>query len=610
MVILSKREGAKVPRIAAEKRMSVVIWAAVAVLLAAIAFLSFNAMAVEGQDASSSAASSTGSVVASSSAETASSAASSDAAKDNPAPSASSAETASSTSSRSSEVSVPADASANPDEAAAGVEEEASNAPSAVEKALSRDATADVNMFTPVEGVVADSAGSVFTFLSVLESTEIKGDLYWLSDPIRLANSRVANDVMGAGFDAELANAAVRGDVRLLAQKAEMHNAIVQGNVDLMALDIRIDKSSAASGYYCAGGSIRFEGTSNYLIAYGQSIYFDGVVEGDVALSAQDIVIGPNARITGLLDIRSGQSLGTLDIPASAQIGRIDTNLDHPNTIDQITQIRAMIAPYFQIGSMLFLVVSFILLALASLWAFGHKLTEANRLVHRYPLAVLVLGAIAILFMFVIVMLGALLIFTIPLSIIVALGLLISAVYCVPFTGASIALQMRDRIRPTICAIIGAGIGAALLFVPYVNTGVFVASMLYFVGYVVNIAMFGHDEGHDASFHARQADEDAPRGKASGILPVAGNGMKPEVATVMELVAYSELEFAPEQKSEPETEPAPEPDSEGEPAVGPEPELEFAPEPASEEESALESEAELDPEYALAEEPVNSGEER
>ena len=461
-------------------------------------------------------------------------------------------------------------------------------------------------MFNPVEGVVADSAGSVFTFIPLLESTEIKGDLYWLSDPIRLANSRVANDVMGAAFDAELANAAVRGDVRLLAQKADLHNAVVQGNVDLMAFDIKIDKSSAASGYYCAGGSLRFEGTSNYLIAYGQSIYFDGVVEGDVALSAQDIVIGPNARITGLLDIRSGQSLGTLDIPASAQIGRIDTNLDHPNTIDQITQIRAMIAPYFQIGSMLFLVVSFILLALASLWAFGHKLTEANRLVHQYPLAVLVLGAIAILFMFVIVMIGALLVFTIPLAIIVGLALLISAIYCVRFSGASIALQLRNRIRPTICAIIGAGAGAALLFIPYVNTGVFVASMLYFVGYMVNIVMFGHDEGHDASFHARQADEDAPRGKARGILPVSTEGAKPEIAAVMELVASSELEFAtePEAKSEPkpalEAETEPQAESQMEPGQDPEATHEQAPE------SEPDSEIDLDPVCALAEEPLAS----
>ena len=416
-----------------------------------------------------------------------------------------------------------ADAAAETAETAEGAEGP-SETTAAVERALSRDATADVLAFNDVGGVNADSAGSVFTFISPLESTEITGDLYWVSDPLRLANSRVGNDVMGAGFDAEFANAAIDGDVRVVAQDARMQNTVAQGNVDFVGLGITIDRYSAASSYYCGAVSVRFEGASKRFVAYGQSVYFNGVVDGDVTLSAQDTVIGADARISGLLDIRSGQNLGTLDIPASAQIGRIDTNLDHPNTIDQITQIRAAIAPYFQVGSVLFLVVSFILLGLATLWGMGHKLTEAERLVQRYPLAVLVLGSIAILFALVIIMLGLVLVFTIPLSIIVALAFVIAVIYCVPFTGASLALRLRKRIRPTFCVILGSGIGAALLFVPYVNTGVMVASMLYFVGYLVNITMFGHDAEHDSSFHARQADEDAPSGKARGILPVASSG--------------------------------------------------------------------------------------
>ena len=490
------------PKIAAEKRMRVVVWAAVALLLAVIAFLSFNAYAVEGESSSST---------------TASASASSSQASDSVS---TAKEDAQSPAKEGSKSSAKDDAAAAKEsDSQKGADSAEAEEESAVARALSRNATADVIEFQDVNGISADTAGSVFTFVTPLINTEIGGDLYWVGDPLKLANSRVGNDVMGGGFNTEFMNAAINGDVRLLAQRARMQNAVIQGNVDLLGLEIDIDRRSAARGYYCGGGTIHFEGTSHRLIAYGQSIYFDGVVEGDVTLSAQDIYIGPNARITGLLDIRSGQNLSTLDIPASAQIGRIDTNLDHPNTIDQITQIRGAIAPYFQVGSMLFLVVSFILLGLASLWGFGHKLTEADRLVHRYPLAMLVLGAIAILFAFVIVMLGAVLIFTIPLSIIVALAFGIAFIYCVPFTGASIALRLRNRIRPTLCVILGCAAGAALLFVPYVNTGVMVASMLYFVGYMINIVMFGHDAEHDSSFHSRQADKDAPSGKSSGILP-------------------------------------------------------------------------------------------
>ena len=410
------------------------------------------------------------------------------------------------------------DASTSSSAAAGGSAQEPA---SAVDRALDRQVIHENSRLSTVEGAEPDTGGSTFTFVSPIKYAQIPGDVYWLSNHPQLIGSRVGNDVLGAGFEVEIRHTEVAGDVRVAGQTIALENSVIKGNADIIGVDVSVDSRTAANALYCGGGSVHFEGRSHGLFAYGQSIYFNGVVEGDVTLSAQDIVIGPDAIITGLLDIRSGQNLETLDIPASAQIGRIDTDLDQPNTIDQITQIRAAIAPYFQVGSMLFVVVSFILLGLAALWGFGPKLTEANRLVRRYPLAVLVLGCIAVMLMFVIVMLGTVLIFTIPLAIIIALAFLVSAIFCVPFTGASLALLFRRRVKPALCVIAGTAIGAVLLFVPYVNMVVFAASLVYFVGYFVNILMFGHDKYHDASFHARQADEDAPKGKASGILPAA-----------------------------------------------------------------------------------------
>lgn len=386
-----------------------------------------------------------------------------------------------------------------------------------VERALENRATADD---TAYEAIDADSAGTVFTLQNPISGTAIEGDLFWAAGQLDLSGSRVGNDLLAVGREVDFRGSDIGNDVRLAGQDVSFQRVVVQGNVNLAALDISIDRSSAAVGYYCGGGSVSFAGKAKRFIAYGQSIYFDGVVEGDVTLSAQDIVIGPHARVTGTLDIRSGQNLEVLSIPETAQIAHIDTTLNQPNTIDQITQLRASIAPYFQVGSLLFVVVSFILLGLAMYWGFGHKLTEANRLIRRYPLAVVVLACIALMLMFVGVTLGALLVFTLPFAAVMVLVLLLAALCCVPFTGASLALMLRRRIRPVLCVVLGSGLGAALLFVPQVNVVVFAASMVYFVGYLINIAMFGHDEKHDASFHHRETDDQAPRGKASGILPV------------------------------------------------------------------------------------------
>ncbi len=391
-----------------------------------------------------------------------------------------------------------------------------------VESALGREVIPSSARLSLPDSIAVDSGGSVFTLVGSLDSASIPNDLYWAGNVLSLSNSLIGNDILSSAFQLSYSHSRILGDVRAMGQSIAISDTVIGGDIDALGFDISIDDSSAANAYYCGGASISFSGYTKCFVAYGQSIYFDGVVDGDVSLSAQEIVIGPHARISGLLDIRSGQSLETLEIPAEAQIAHMNTSLDDPNAIDQIAQIRSAITPYFQVGSILFVVVAFALLGLAGLWVFGNKIEEANRLVRRYPFAVLVLGVIVLLFMVVITLLGPVLVFTIPLSIVVALLLIVTLVCCVPFTGSSFALLLlRKRLRPSFCVVIGAGIGGVLLFVPYLNAALVAVSLVYFVGYMANIVMFGHDRDHDAAFYVRQADEDAPSGKASGILPTA-----------------------------------------------------------------------------------------
>ncbi len=391
-----------------------------------------------------------------------------------------------------------------------------------VESALSREVISSNARLSLPEDLSIDSGGSVFTITGTLDSAGISNDLYWAGNSLELSSSRIDDDVLSSGVHLNFKHSQILGDVRVFGQSITLTDTVIGGDVDAIGIDISIDDTSAANSYYCGASTISFSGSAKRFVAYGQSIYFDGVVDGDVSLSAQEIVIGPHARISGLLDIRSGQSLETLEIPAQAQISHLNTSLDDPNAIDQIAQIRSAIAPYFQVGSILFVVVAFALLGLAGLWVFGNKIEEANRLVRRYPFAILVLGVIVLLFMVIITLIGPVLVFTIPLSIIVALLLVVTLICCVPFTGSSVALMLLGkRLRPSFCVVIGAGVGGALLFVPYLNAVLIVVSLIYFVGYMINIVMFGHDNEHDAAFYERQADEDAPRGKASGILPTA-----------------------------------------------------------------------------------------
>lgn len=349
--------------------------------------------------------------------------------------------------------------------------------------------------------IAGDSAGTVFSQQSPLQQTTVAGDLYWAGGTLTARQLHVGNDLMAVGGTVSLDQATVDGDVRLAGQRLSVNNVSMQGNGTFFADSLSIGKGTHAEGLYCGANAIDFQGTATYLTAYGNSIYFNGTVDGNVDLSAQDIVIGPDAKITGTLHVRSGQNVA---IPASASVARVDNTLDNPNAIDQVTELRAAIAPYFQVGSILFLIVSAVLVALLLLWLNYRHLKESVRVLHAHPFGHLLLGFLGTLGMAAGAVLCFVLVFTIPAGIALLLVLLACLIVCVPFTGASLALSLKAGPRPARAAL-GAAVGAGLLFVPYLGIVVLVLSLIHMVGYVLRCLFMGHDQQFNDEIGRRRA---------------------------------------------------------------------------------------------------------
>jgi cytoskeletal protein CcmA (bactofilin family) len=86
------------------------------------------------------------------------------------------------------------------------------------------------------------------------------------------------------------------------------------GNVHV-ARDALVDGSASL-----AGGSVEVDGgVGKDLRAYGESIVINGAIGGDVELGGERIRIGPDARITGKVEYRSGRPI---EIDPQAVLGR------------------------------------------------------------------------------------------------------------------------------------------------------------------------------------------------------------------------------------------------------------------------------------------------
>lgn len=103
------------------------------------------------------------------------------------------------------------------------------------------------------------------------------------------------------------------GDLRL--------EGVVYGRLRAAGGNVRIVRDALVDGSASlAGGSIEVDGgVGRDLRAYGESIVINGVVGGDVELAGERIRIGPDARIAGKLEYRSGRPIV---IDPEATIGR------------------------------------------------------------------------------------------------------------------------------------------------------------------------------------------------------------------------------------------------------------------------------------------------
>jgi cytoskeletal protein CcmA (bactofilin family) len=103
------------------------------------------------------------------------------------------------------------------------------------------------------------------------------------------------------------------GDLRL--------ESVVYGGLRAAGGNVRVVRDALVDGSASlAGGSIEVDGgIGRDLRAYGESIVINGVINGDVELAGERIRIGPDARIAGKVEYRSGRPIV---IDPEATIGR------------------------------------------------------------------------------------------------------------------------------------------------------------------------------------------------------------------------------------------------------------------------------------------------
>jgi cytoskeletal protein CcmA (bactofilin family) len=124
-----------------------------------------------------------------------------------------------------------------------------------------------------------------------------------------LVTSKVGGDAILAGRHV-LIDGDVGGNVYAAGSQVVV-NAEVGRNARVAGARVDIGRQAQIAGNASlAGGHVNVAGgVKGYLLAAGNRIYIDGTIGGDVEASGREVVLGPNARVTGALRYRSPHAL-------------------------------------------------------------------------------------------------------------------------------------------------------------------------------------------------------------------------------------------------------------------------------------------------------------
>lgn len=132
----------------------------------------------------------------------------------------------------------------------------------------------------------------------------IAGDAFLAGGRVAIA-SEVRGDLVVAGGEVSVGGS-VGDDLYAAAGNVKL-DAIVAGNARIAGGDVTVGPATVVTGALSlTGGRVEFEGdTHGYLQAAGGKVRLNGIVRGDAEVRAEEIELGPDARIGGRLVIYS-----------------------------------------------------------------------------------------------------------------------------------------------------------------------------------------------------------------------------------------------------------------------------------------------------------------
>jgi hypothetical protein len=307
-------------------------------------------------------------------------------------------------------------------------------------------------------------------------------DRIWAGESLNLDTAEAENDLLAAGRTIQIANSTVGGSVRAAAQTIELSNTTAQENITVAGETVTV-ADSTANTVAMAGRTASFSGTCKSLTMYAETVFIDGIVEGDVHVGANKVMVKRHAQILGTLYV-SAPSDPVMERDAIVA-DVVFTQTDNPVSVEDAGEVVSGVTSAFGFLFTILGIVGTVLMAVLAEWLFARNTLEASRMIRARTAAHIGSGVVGTLAAPIAIILLCVLVVTLPVAGCLVLALLAIAVAAGGFAGASLSKLAFPKLGRFVSALAGGAIVGIAEAIPILGTLVSIAAFAYLLGYVL-----------------------------------------------------------------------------------------------------------------------------
>lgn len=343
-------------------------------------------------------------------------------------------------------------------------------------------------------------------------TTDSSGNMFIAGQKIEVVKN-IGNELFLAGQDLNVDNVDVEGSAFMAGMNVSMRGSSTGSSLYAAGMNINLDvdtnnniwtcgqnislgENTSAKALHVAGETVTINGEYDYLYACGNSIIFNGTVNGDADFEG-NVTIGKDAKITGNTKIispadpkiESGADAGNLEIEI---VSADDTDTESiTDTVSDVAKKSIGFIILSKIKQFIYWSFAFAVFALVFATMFKKSLTDSYEMsVKTRPLALWISGVVGLV--------------AIPLAVLIMCitvvgapaGLFILAIYLLAmfiarvFMFASLIRELifahtPKRLNPILETVIAVIIGALSKIIPVISGIVGLISKVYILGYLI-----------------------------------------------------------------------------------------------------------------------------